>query len=190
MGVGKTCIGRRLAHRLDLPFVDADKEIEEAAGCSIPDMFERHGEKYFREGERRVILRLLDNPVHVLSTGGGAFMDPQTRAAIRERAISLWLRADLDLMLRRVAAQRPAAAAGGRSPRQAAGADRPALSRLCRGRHHRGQRGRPPEVTLERVIGALAAHIRRMRRRRRKRSGAVIEPDCLRVELGRAAMTS
>src|SRR4030095_13862618 len=77
MGVGKTCIGRRLAQRLDLPFIDADKEIEEAAGCSIPDMFERHGEKYFREGERRVILRLLDNPVHVLSTGGGAFMDAQ-----------------------------------------------------------------------------------------------------------------
>jgi len=102
MGVGKTCIGRRLAQRLDLPFIDADKEIEEAAGCTIPEIFERHGEKYFREGERRVILRLLDNPVHVLSTGGGAFMDPQTRAAVRERAISIWLRADLDLMLRRV----------------------------------------------------------------------------------------
>src|SRR5215510_3579261 len=102
MGVGKTCIGRRLAQRLDLPFVDADKEIEEAAGCSIADIFERHGEKYFREGERRVILRLLDNPVHVLSTGGGAFMDPQTRAAVRERAISIRLRADPELKPLRV----------------------------------------------------------------------------------------
>src|ERR1700741_591339 len=96
MGVGKTCIGRRLAQRLDLPFVDADKEIEEAAGGTISEIFERHGEKYFREGERRVILRLLDNPVHVLSTGGGAFMDSQTRPALRPPGTSAWARPRTD----------------------------------------------------------------------------------------------
>ncbi|MGH6933263.1 MAG: shikimate kinase [Dongiaceae bacterium] len=109
MGVGKTSIGRRLAQLLDLPFIDADREIEEAAGCSIVEIFAQHGETSFREGERRVILRLLDNPVNVLATGGGAFMDPATRQRIRERGVSIWLRASLDLMLRRVSrrADRP-----------------------------------------------------------------------------------
>jgi shikimate kinase len=162
MGVGKTCIGRRLAQRLDLSFIDADKEIEEAAGCSIPDMFERHGEKYFREGERRVILRLLDNPVHVLSTGGGAFMDAQTRAAIREHAISLWLRADLDLMLRRVSRRND-------RPLLQVADPRAKLQELIDQRYPVYAEADitvdsvdgPPEVTLERVMGALAAHIRR-----------------------------
>lgn len=103
MGAGKTCIGRKLAERLGLPFVDADQEIAEAAGCSIPDIFALHGEAAFREGEARVISRLLDNPVHVLATGGGAFMNEKTRAKIRERAISIWLRADIELLMRRVA---------------------------------------------------------------------------------------
>jgi shikimate kinase len=102
MGAGKTCIGRKLAERLEIPFIDADAEIAEAAGCSIPDIFAVHGETAFREGERRVIARVLDGPVHVLATGGGAFMNEQTRAKIRERAISVWLRADIDLLLRRV----------------------------------------------------------------------------------------
>lgn len=102
MGVGKTAIGKRLSQRLELGFVDADKEIEAAAGCSIAEIFERHGEQSFRDGERRVILRLLENPVHVLSTGGGAFMDPETRRYIRERGISVWLRADIELLLARV----------------------------------------------------------------------------------------
>jgi shikimate kinase len=162
MGVGKTCIGRRLAQRLDLPFVDADKEIEEAAGCSIADIFERHGEKYFREGERRVILRLLDNPVHVLSTGGGAFMDPQTRAAIRERAISIWLRADLDLMLRRVSRRND-------RPLLQVADPRAKLQELIDLRYPAYAEADitvdsvdgPPEVTLDRVMGALAFHIRR-----------------------------
>ena len=162
MGVGKTCIGRRLAQRLDLPFVDADKEIEQAAGCSIAEIFERHGEKYFREGERRVILRLLDNPVHVLSTGGGAFMDAQTRASIRERAISIWLRADLDLMLRRVSRRND-------RPLLQVADPRAKLQELIDLRYPVYAEADitvdsvdgPPEVTLERVMGALAAHIRR-----------------------------
>ena len=103
MGAGKSSIGRRLAQRLGLAFVDADHEIEQAAGCSIEDMFQRHGEAYFRDGERRVIARLLDRPAHVLATGGGAFIDPQTRAAIAAKGISVWLRADLDLLLERTA---------------------------------------------------------------------------------------
>ena len=95
MGAGKTNIGRRLAQRLGLGFTDADSEIEAAAGETIEEIFERRGEAVFREGERKVIARLLGNPVHVLATGGGAFMDPETRALIRERGISIWLRADL-----------------------------------------------------------------------------------------------
>ncbi len=102
MGAGKSCIGRRLAQQLDLPFVDADREIEAAAGCTVAEIFETHGERAFRDGERRVILRLLDGPPHVLATGGGAYLDPETRAAIRNRAIAIWLRADLDLMVKRV----------------------------------------------------------------------------------------
>ncbi|MEX0807904.1 MAG: shikimate kinase [Dongiaceae bacterium] len=102
MGAGKSCIGRRLAQQLDLPFVDADREIEAAAGCTIPEIFERHGERGFRDGERRVILRLLDGPPHVLATGGGAFMDGETRAAIHAKAVAIWLRADLDLLVKRV----------------------------------------------------------------------------------------
>jgi shikimate kinase len=84
MGAGKSCVGRRLAAALSLPFLDADKEIEEAAGCSIPELFKRYGEAAFRDGERRVIHRLLDGPKHVLATGGGAFMDPRIRGEIRE----------------------------------------------------------------------------------------------------------
>jgi shikimate kinase len=101
MGAGKSSIGRRLGAGLGCPFVDADREIEKAAGCTIEEIFERHGEAAFRDGERRVIARLLHDPRQVLATGGGAFMDPRTRAAIREQAISVWLRADLDLLVRR-----------------------------------------------------------------------------------------
>lgn len=102
MGVGKSSVGRRLANALDLPFKDADVEIEAAAGRSIPDIFAEMGELAFREGERRVIARLLENPPHVLATGGGAFMNDETRALIKERSISVWLKADLEVLVRRV----------------------------------------------------------------------------------------
>ena len=102
MGVGKSTIGRRLSARLRLPFLDADAEIEAAAGMSIPDIFEAHGEPYFRDGEARVIARLIDNGPGVLATGGGAFMREETRNRIRARAVSIWLRADADTILRRV----------------------------------------------------------------------------------------
>ena len=101
MGAGKSTVGRRLATRLGVPFVDADHEIETAAGETIPEIFARHGEAAFRDGERRVIARLLDGAPHVLATGGGAFVDPDTRAAIKARATSIWLRAELDVLVRR-----------------------------------------------------------------------------------------
>ena len=103
MGAGKTCIGKRLARRLGVPFVDADGEIEKAAGTTITEIFGRHGEASFRDGERRVIARLLDGPAHVLATGGGAFMNEATRARIQACGLSIWLRADLALLLRRTA---------------------------------------------------------------------------------------
>jgi shikimate kinase len=103
MGAGKSCVGRRLAVRLDRPFVDADAEIEAAAGCTIAEIFERFGEAAFRDGERRVMARLLDGPPTVLAAGGGAFIDPDICRLIRERALSVWLRADVDLLVRRTA---------------------------------------------------------------------------------------
>lgn len=102
MGAGKSSVGRRLAARLGLPFVDADTEIEAAAGCSISEIFELHGEGHFREGERKVIARLLESGPQVLATGGGAWMNDVTRGNIAARGISIWLRADLDVLLRRV----------------------------------------------------------------------------------------
>jgi shikimate kinase len=102
MGAGKSTVGRRLAARLALPFKDADQEIEAAAGMSIPDIFAVHGEAYFRDGERRVIARLLQEGPAVLATGGGAYMSPETRARIAEVGVSVWLRADFDVLMRRV----------------------------------------------------------------------------------------
>lgn len=103
MGAGKTTVGRRLAEALDAPFRDSDDEIAAAAGRSIPEIFEELGEAAFREGERRVIARLLEGAPHVLATGGGAFMRDETRAAIGERAVSVWLSADLDTLVERTA---------------------------------------------------------------------------------------
>lgn len=102
MGCGKSAIGRRLAAKLGLPFVDADEEIEKAAGKSIEDIFADHGEPYFREGERKVLSRLLRSGPQVLATGGGAFMNEETRGTIAEHGVSVWLKAELPLLVRRV----------------------------------------------------------------------------------------
>src|SRR5580692_2523175 len=102
MGVGKSSIGRRLAARLGVPFIDADAEIEKAAGMSIADIFARHGEADFRDGEARVIARMLDGGPQVLATGGGAFMNADTRAAIAAHGVSVWLKAEFDVLMRRI----------------------------------------------------------------------------------------
>jgi shikimate kinase len=160
MGAGKTNIGKRLALRLNLPFRDADSEIEAAAGLTIEEIFQRYGEAVFRDGERRVIARLLGGPVHVLATGGGAFMDPRTRARIRERAISVWLRAELELLLARVGRR-------DNRPLLKAGDPRTVLTSLMEKRHPIYAEADiivdsidgPPELTLTRVIAALKDYL-------------------------------
>ena len=106
MGVGKSSVGRRLAARLAIPFTDADSEIEKAAGMTIAEIFARHGEPYFRSGEGRVIARLLEGGPQVLATGGGAFMNADTRALIKLKGISIWLHAEFDVLLRRTSKRR------------------------------------------------------------------------------------
>ncbi len=101
MGAGKSSVGRRLAARLEVPFVDADNEIEDAAGMTIPEIFAKHGESYFRAGEARVLARLLEGGPQVLATGGGAVMDARTRALIAQQGVSVWLKADLDVLMKR-----------------------------------------------------------------------------------------
>lgn len=118
MGVGKSSIGKRLAQALDLPFRDADDEIERAAGRTVPEIFAEHGEDEFRAGERRVIARLLQEPPHVLATGGGAFMNEETRRLIKEKAVSVWLRADVDVLARRVGRRDNRPLLSGKNPRQ------------------------------------------------------------------------
>jgi shikimate kinase len=158
MGAGKTRIGRRIATRLRLPFADSDRVIETAAGETIEEIFANRGERVFRDGERRVILRLLAEPVHVLATGGGAFMDPSTRAAIAARAVSVWLRADLDVLTARVARRSD-------RPLLKVGNPRAILAELIERRHpiygeadlvvDTGEGS--PDATAARVIAALAA---------------------------------
>jgi len=118
MGAGKSAIGRRLGKRLGLSFVDADKEIEAAAGKSVTEIFNDHGEDYFRDGERRVIARLLENGPVVLATGGGAYMNEATRTEIADKGLSIWLKADLETLMERVSRRdtRPLLQAG--DPRQ------------------------------------------------------------------------
>jgi shikimate kinase len=106
MGVGKSSVGRRLAARLSIPFIDADSEIEKAAGMTIPEIFARHGEAYFRSGEARVLARLLESGPQVLATGGGAFMNEDTRALIKLKGVSVWLHADFDVLMRRTSKRR------------------------------------------------------------------------------------
>ena len=102
MGAGKTSLGRRLATRLEVPFHDADHEIETAAGLTVSEIFAKFGEPYFRDGERRVIARLLGEAPHILASGGGAFMDPATRAAMKENALTVWLKAPAGVLRSRV----------------------------------------------------------------------------------------
>ncbi len=160
MGAGKSAIGKRLAQRLGLPFVDADEEIERAAGCSVAEFFERFGEVEFRAGERRVIERLLDGPMHVLSTGGGAYMDEKTRALLRERAITVWLRADLEVLFDRVKRR-------GHRPLLRNGNPKDVLARLMQQRYPVyaeadltvESTAQPAERTTEEVIVALREHL-------------------------------
>jgi len=158
MGAGKSKIGRRLAARLNLPFFDSDHEIEMAAGESIEEIFANRGERVFRDGERRVIVRLLDQPVHVLATGGGAFMDELTRRAIERRGVSLWLRADLDVLVSRVSRRN-------NRPLLKVGDTRIVLGELIERRYpvygeanvivESGEAS--PELTVTRAIAALAS---------------------------------
>jgi shikimate kinase len=129
MGAGKTSIGRRLARALHAAFADADDEIVAAAGMSIPDIFEVYGEPRFRELERRVVARLLRQPPLVLALGGGAFIDPETRRRVKEAAVSVWLRADLDTLVARTARKR------GTRPLLQTGDPKDILARLMRERY-------------------------------------------------------
>jgi len=156
MGAGKSSIGRRLAQMLALPFTDADAEIEAAAGATVEEIFAREGEAAFRNGERRVIARLLDGPPQVLATGGGAFMDATTRALIRQHAISIWLRADLEILLARVARRNNRPLLKGDDPRTV-------LVRLMEERYPIyaeadiavDSADGPPEATLAKVLEGL-----------------------------------
>ena len=160
MGVGKSSVGRRLANALELPFRDADAEIEAAAGRSIPDIFADLGEPAFREGERRVITRLLDQPAHVLATGGGAFINPDIRALIKSKAVSVWLKADLEVLARRVARKESRPLLKGKDPmavlrdqaelRYPAYGEADVIVETGDAAHH---------VTVDQVIRALSAYL-------------------------------
>jgi shikimate kinase len=159
MGVGKTSVGKRLAAALGLPFRDADHEIEAAAGRSVTDIFAERGEAAFRDGERRVIARLLDDPPHVLATGGGAFMQGETRALINARAISVWLKADPEILAKRVARKTTRPLLIGRDPLEVLNAqarDRyPAYAQA----HLTIETGDGSHsATVDAVLNALAAH--------------------------------
>ena len=159
MGAGKSSVGVRLADLLDLPFVDADKEIEQAAGCSVQDIFDLYGEAAFRDGERKVIARLLDGPPVVLATGGGAFIDATTRDVIAQKGISVWIRADLDTLVKRTSRK------GGRPLLKDRNA-REVLENLITERHpvYTGADitvdtdSEPPETTAGKIITALNSH--------------------------------
>lgn len=159
MGAGKTCIGKRLAHKLGMPFVDADAEIETAANCSIEEIFDRFGEQAFRDGERKVIARLLEDTPRIVATGGGAFVNPETRKNVQENGISVWLKADLDVLLQRVSRR-------GNRPLLKTGNKRQILERLIAERYPSYAEAdltvetsdESPDRTVLKVLGALADH--------------------------------
>ncbi|MBV9840191.1 MAG: shikimate kinase [Sphingomonadaceae bacterium] len=156
MGVGKSTVGKRLATRLHLPFVDADQEIETAAGCTIPEIFERFGEPAFRDGEKRVIARLIDGAPKVVATGGGAFMHPETRALILEQATAIWLDADIEVLADRVRRRDDRPLLRGRDAREA-------LRELAAVRNpiyalapiHIRSQPHPHEATVDAILAAL-----------------------------------
>lgn len=159
MGCGKSHIGRRVAALLGRPFHDSDAEIEAAAGRSVRDIFAELGEPAFREGERRVIARLIEGPPAVIATGGGAFVDPTTRAALTQKALCVWLRADLDLLVSRTAGRTT-------RPLLLTGDPRRILGELMEKRYPLyaeaqvvvDTRDEASEITTMRVIAAIAAH--------------------------------
>jgi shikimate kinase len=158
MGVGKTTVGRRLAQKLGLPFVDADEEIETAAGMTIAEIFDKFGEPYFRDGERRVIARLIDGSRKVIATGGGAFMNEETRALILDRATAVWLEADVETLIDRVRRRNTRPLLRGKDPRVV-------LSDLARLRNpvyalapiHVRSQPSPHDATVKAILKALSA---------------------------------
>lgn len=159
MGAGKTSVGKRLAAALDLPFCDGDDEIEKAAHMTVPEIFETYGEQEFRECERRVMQRLLTGEPLVLATGGGAFMDAETRALIKEHAVSVWLRADVETLARRVARKDTRPLLKNKNPRQVLAdlaAVREPVYATADLTVESGER--PHEATVNAIIEALAGH--------------------------------
>jgi shikimate kinase len=160
MGCGKSCVGRRLSVQLGLPFLDSDAEFETSAGCSISEYFAQHGEPQFREGERKVIARLLHGQPCVLATGGGAFCDAETRAAIKHSAISVWLRAGIDLLVKRTSGR-------DHRPLLKQGDPQDILSRLMTVRYPLYAEADltidttddSPDLTVAAVLDALALHV-------------------------------
>ncbi len=158
MGAGKSTVGRRLASRLRLPFVDSDAEIETAARMSVAEIFEAFGEDGFRDGERRVVGRLVDGPRQVIATGGGAWMNQQTRALLTDRALVVWLRADIDVLVARVTRRNHRPLLIGRDPGEV-------LRALAETRHpvyaaaHLtvDSNGEPHAATVDRILAALDA---------------------------------
>ena len=156
-GSGKSAVGRKLAARFSIPFHDSDEEVEAAAGMKIEQIFERFGEAEFRKGERRVIGRLLDQPVHVLATGGGAFMDAETRELIRSKAVSVWLRADLETLVERTSrrSDRPLLKGGdAREILKKLGAEREPF--YSQADITVDSDNRPTDETVERIVRALS----------------------------------
>ncbi len=160
MGVGKSSVGRRLANTLGLPFRDADVEVEAAAARSIPDIFTELGEPAFREGERRVIARLLEEPPHVLATGGGAFMNAETRKLIKEKALSVWLKTDLDVLARRVGRKNTRPLIAGKEPLEVLKAQAEARYPIYAEADVVVETGDTPHhQTVEQVIEALSTYL-------------------------------
>lgn len=159
MGVGKSTIGRRLGVRLGLPFIDADSEIETASGLTIAEIFERFGEAHFRDGERRVIARLIEGPPKVIATGGGAFIQDETRALILARAVAVWLDADLPTLIDRVARRSHRPLLKDRDPGQVLAELAAVRNPIYAQAHiHISSKPSPHEVTVEAIVAALAAH--------------------------------